>query len=97
MIRSFAPKDPEEVDYWNIDFSDRMPETDSIASLVAAFVEPTVGDGALTVDQTAFSGKVVSGRWQGGTPDTTYWITVRVTTTQGRTLDKSGEVFVTSL
>ena len=31
-IRQFAPKDPEEVDWFNIDFSDRMPTTDSIAN-----------------------------------------------------------------
>lgn len=92
-IRSFAPKDPQEVDFWNIDFTDMMPASDSIASIVTVFVADP--DDALLIDQFAFSGKVVSGRWQEGTSQLEYTITARVTTTQGRTLDKSGRVFIT--
>jgi hypothetical protein len=91
-MRAFAPKDPDEIDFWNIDFSDMMPASDSISALVTAFV--TGPDGALTIDQTAFLGKVVSGRWQGGTLEQPYTITARVTTVQGRTLDKSGTVTI---
>ena len=93
-LRAFAPKDPEEIDFWNIDFSDRMPAADSIATIVTVFVDP-IPDAALLIDQFAFSGKVVSGRWQAGTSQAEYTITARVTTTQGRALDKSGRVFVT--
>jgi hypothetical protein len=92
MLRTFDTKDPDEVDFWNIDFADMMPPTDSIATLGTVFV--TGSDTALVIDQTSFSGKVVSGRWQAGTLDVTYTITARVTTTQGRTLDKSGVVFI---
>lgn len=95
QIRSFAPKDPQEVDFWEIDFSDRMPASDSIASVVTVFVAPEFGDDAFVIDQFAFSGQSVSGRWQAGTGETQYRITARVTTVQGRTLDKSGDVFVT--
>ena len=92
-IRSFEPKDPDETDFWNIDFSDRIPPGDAIASIVAVFLAE--GDAGFVIDQTAFSGNVVSGRWQGGTRNTDYMITARVATTAGRTLDKSGSVYVT--
>lgn len=95
MIRSFAPKDPQEVDFWEIDFSDRMPASDSIASIVTVFIPEDFDDTTFLVDQFAFSGQSVSGRWQAGTIETTYRITARVLTVQGRTLDKSGDVFVT--
>ena len=93
MIDSFDDKDPEEIDFFNIDFADRMPASDAIASIETVFVDGD--DGALAIDQFSFAGKVVSGRWQAGTSNTDYRITARVTTTQGRTLDKSGDVFVT--
>ena len=69
-----------------------MPAADTIATLVTVLVDGP--DGALVVDQTTFLGKVVSGRWQGGTLEVTYTITARVTTAQGRTLDKSGSVTI---
>lgn len=92
-IRAFEPKDPQEEDSFEIDFTDRMPESDSIASIVTVFVAE--GDEALVIDRFAFAGKSVSGWWQAGTSQITYVITARVTTAQGRTLDKSGSVFVT--
>lgn len=92
MIRNFEPKDPQEVDFFNIDFSDRMPASDSIASIVTVFVADP--DEALLIDQFAFSGKVVSGRWQEGTSGLEYTITARVNTVEGRTLDKSGRVVI---
>jgi hypothetical protein len=95
-IRSFEPKDPEETDFWNIDFSDRMPTADTIASIVTVFIDAAASpDEALLIDEFAYSGKVVSGRWRAGTSGETYRITARVTTALGRTLDKSGEVFIT--
>lgn len=99
-IRSFAPKDPQEVDYWEIDFTDRMPTGDSIASIVTVFLatgDAINDDAAMVIDQFAFAGKSVSGRWANGTGDTTYRITARVVTVQGRTLDKSGDVLVIDL
>jgi hypothetical protein len=92
MIREFKPKDPDEVDFFNIDFTDRMPPDDTISTVVTVFLAS--GDTAMTIDQFAYSGKVVSGRWQGGTRGTSYTITARITTLQGRTLDKSGLVLV---
>ncbi len=92
MIRSFEPKDPQEVDFWEISFSDKMPATDSIASIVTVFA--TGPDSALEIDDFAFEGQSVSGRWQAGTSGETYVITARITTAQGRTLDKSGSVLV---
>lgn len=94
-MRSFAPKDPQEVDFWEIDFSDVMPSDDSVTSVLTSFVSGS--DAALTVDNIGFAGKSVSGRWQGGTLDVTYTITARVTTAQGRTLDKSGLVLIAEL
>jgi len=95
-VKSFAPKDPDEVDFWEIDFSDRMPTSDSIASIVTVFLDlAESGDAELVIDQFAFLGKSVSGRWATGTSQTKYRITARVTTVEGRTLDKSGDVFVT--
>jgi hypothetical protein len=90
MIQSFADKDPQEVDFFNIDFTDQIPSGDAIASIVSVFV--AVGDAALLLDQFAFSGLVVSGRWRGGTLGREYTITARVITSAGRTLDKSGRV-----
>lgn len=90
MIKPFSPKDPNEVDFFNLDFTNRLPVGDSVASLVTLFV--AVGDSSLVVDQAALSGNIVSGRWSGGTLGETYTITARVTTTQGRTLDLSGTV-----
>ena len=95
-VRRFAPKDPQEVDFFEIDFSDRMPTSDSITGIVTVFLDETVsGDTTLVIDEFAFAGKSVSGRWAAGTSQVDYRITARVTTAQGRTLDKSGDVFVT--
>lgn len=92
LIRWFEPKDPSEVDFWELDFSDRMPATDTITAVLTTFV--TGPDESLTVDQVGFAVRSVSGRWQGGTAEQPYLITARVTTAQGRTLDKSGYVQV---
>jgi len=92
MIESFDPKDPDETDFFNIDFMTRLPPGDSIASIVTVFVAE--GDSALLIDQFAFSGNVVSGRWRGGTLGMTYRITARVTTAQTRTVDRSGYVTI---
>lgn len=93
QIRAFDPKDPSEVDSFEIDLSDRIPATDSIATLVSVTVEDSL-DAALVIDRTAFLGKAVSGWWQGGTLDVTYTITARVITVQGREFDKSGTVTI---
>jgi hypothetical protein len=92
MIDSFDPKDPDEVDFFNIDFSARLPLGDAIASIVLVFVAE--GDSNLQIDQFAFSGNIVSGRWRFGTKRARYLITARVATTQGRTVDLSGYVTV---
>lgn len=94
MIEFFDDKDPDEVDFFNIDFVNEMPPDDTIESIVQVVVDG--GDGQLTIDQFAFLGKVVSGRWQSGTFEATYLITARVTTVNGRTLDKSGYVTIAS-
>lgn len=93
MIRSFATKDPQEIDFWEIDFTTEMPTSDSIVSVITAFV--TGPDTAFAIDNIGFAGKSVSGRWQGGTAESDYYVTARVTTAQGRTLDKTGHVLVT--
>lgn len=94
-IRSFAPKDPDEEDSFEIDFSDMLPPGDAIASIVTVFVDETESpDTALLIDRFAFAGTSVSGWWIGGTRGATYLITARITSTQGRTLDKSGYVLI---
>lgn len=92
QIDSFDDKDPEEEDFFNIDFSDRLPPSDSIASIVTVFL--AAGDASMLIDQFAFSGKVVSGRWRGGRLGTRYLVTARITSVQGRKQDKSGWVLV---
>ncbi len=93
-FRSFAPKDPDEVDYFEISFADRMPPSDTIASVLTVFLASESPDNALLIDEIAASAQSVSARWQGGTAGADYYITARVTTAQGRTLDKTGHVLV---
>ncbi len=97
LIRSFAPKDPEEEDSWEIDFSDRMPPSDSIATIVDVFLGTGDGindDAAMAIDRFAFSGQSVSGWFNFGTRGTTYRITARIASVEGRKLDKSGDILI---
>lgn len=91
--RTFLPKDPDEVDWINFDFSRSLDAVgDSIAEIDGIEVEE--GDEALLLDLFATEDGVVSARWQGGTGETGYTVRCRVTTEAGRTWDLSGYVFI---
>lgn len=93
VIRPFGPKDPDEVDWINFDFSARLLSvSDTIASIVGIVIE--AGDSVLTLDQFVEDAGVVSARWQAGTLGSTYTLRCRVATAGGRTWDLSGTVTI---
>jgi hypothetical protein len=82
MALRWATKDPDEKLDFSIDFSDRMSSTDSIAS-----VTWTVPAGLtnVSVSNTSFIATIVL---SGGTVDTQYQVSAKVTTTDGFILEQ---------
>lgn len=92
--KRFAPKDPDEVDWINFDFSLSLAQVgDSIDSIDAIELDEDP-DSAMTLDLFAHEDGVVSARWQGGTSGSHYVPRCRITTVAGRTWDLSGTVFI---
>jgi hypothetical protein len=92
--RTFAPKDPNEVDFINFDFSKTLALVgDTIDEIDSVELENS-SDAALTLDLFAHENGIVSARWRSGTEGVTYTSRVRVTTVGGRTWDLSGYVLI---
>lgn len=79
--RHFAEKHPAEVEFRAIDWTDALPEGDTIAS--SAWSATPVG---LVLTAPAIDGAITSTRIAGGTAGVAYSITNTVQTTQGLTL-----------
>lgn len=80
MIIGMAQKQPDEYLDYNVDFTDWMPDGDTIAS-AAATVSPA---GELDVDTVSIATPIVKFWAAGGVTGKTYKITVKITTAGGR-------------
>lgn len=84
------PKDPDEVIDYGIDFSDRLADGETIAS-----VSWTVPDGLTgTSEQTV--GNVVLKRLSAGTEGQTYSVTAEITTSSGQVMDQTAQLKIKS-
>jgi hypothetical protein len=84
-------KDPSAVLDFVVDWSEFLPESDSIQSVTAT---ATAG---ITIASSQFSGKKHVIWLSGGTDGTSYLVTSRVTSTEGRVDERTFEVAVRNL
>ncbi len=91
--RTFAVKDPDEVDFINFDFESVLADSGDTLLTYDVAVDDSP-DAALLLDRFAASGGVVCARWRAGTASKTYAPRCRITTIKGRTLDLTGSVFI---
>lgn len=84
MTLSWNYKDPNEVLDYDIDWSARLDTGDAIATSTW-----TVTAGALVIGSNSFSSKATKVWLSAGTADLTYYLTNRITTTGGRTMDQT--------
>lgn len=84
-------KQPYEVLDFDIDFTKRMPDGDSLVA-VQATVQGI--DESLTVERTTFDGPIAKVYLAGGTSSVTYKVTVMVVTADGRALEYEFNIFV---
>jgi hypothetical protein len=84
---SWDPKDPEEVLDFDLDWSARLVDGDTITS--STWIIATEPDSAL-INQSDASSATATKVWlAGGTLGATYLLTNRVVTAGGRTMDHS--------
>jgi hypothetical protein len=76
-------KDPDAVLDWIFDWNDWLGETENISS--ATFIV----DPGITVTTNSYTQKTATVWLQGGTEGQVYRVTCRVTTSEGRTDDRS--------
>ena len=86
----FDPKDPNDVDDFVWDWSNRLGTGETISS--AVFVVPT----GITKDSQANTTTTATARLSGGKVGGKYSITCRITSNLGRILDHSEEIAVKS-
>lgn len=81
----FDPKDPDEVDDFAIDWTERLNgETISTSTWTAT--------GGVTVDSDTFTDTVATARLSGGTLNAHAVVTNRIVTDASRTLDQSANL-----
>ena len=83
-------KQPAESRLYDFDFSGKMRTGETIATVVSVVATPS----GLTVGATSFSGQVAQVRLSGGTADTDYKLTCKVTTSASNTLEIDGRLKV---
>lgn len=76
-------KDPDSVLDWAWDFDDWLEDTDSLAS------KTVTAELGITVDSSSIIGDQVVVWLSGGTAGTSYDVTVRAVTSDGRTVDRT--------
>ena len=86
-IVTVTPKDPDDVDTFGFDWSDRLATGETITT--STWILP---DG-LTEDDSSNTTTVTSVKLSGGTAETMYTITNRITTTDTHTWDRSMKFF----
>lgn len=94
MFVDWPTKDPDEVLDYGLDWSDDMAaDADDIASSVWTISK---GDSALIIDSTSFSvaGHITTAWLSGGTVGNTYQLTNTITTSGGRTYERTAEITV---
>ena len=85
MAHKWPYKDPDEVLDYTHDWTPRMTEGDAFAGLPTC----TVVTGDVVVDTVTASGFLQTVWLSGGTADTAVKLTLRVTTTGGRTFEET--------
>ena len=83
-------KQPAENRLFDFDFAGKMRTGETISTVVSVVAAPS----GLTVGATAFSGQVAQVRLSGGTDQTEYILTCKVTTSAGNTLELDGLLWV---
>lgn len=81
-------KDPADVSDWMVNF--KLPKGDQIATVVSAVVSPDT----IEIDATMIVGNGVLVWLSGGVDKTTYDVEITITTTGGRTFQRTGQVTV---
>ena len=81
---ALPPKDPDEVTDWGWDFAPWLPSGDTIATHSII-----VTSGNVAVNSSSHTTTTVTAWLSGGTVDTDAEVTARVTTAQGRTVDRT--------
>jgi len=89
-------KQPSESRLYTMDFRQLMTAAEAITAISSAVVTPTTLS-PMNILSSAFSGKKVQIRLNGGLDGTTYVLTVIVTTDAGNTLEGDGSVKVENL
>ncbi len=90
-MHSWPPKDPNEVLDYQMDWSDRLEDGETI--LTSTFV---VASGDIAKDSQEFSGALTTVWFSGGTEGVKNVITNRVVTSDGRTYDESAIIRIRS-
>lgn len=89
-MKYWEDKDPDEVIDRGIDWTPRLPEGDSISS--STWISPV----GITVDSETSNAFITVIWLSGGILGETYKFTNRITTTQGRTMDTSVKLRISS-
>lgn len=84
-------KDPSDVSDWMVNF--KLPKGDQIATVVSAVVSPDT----IEIDATMIVGNGVLVWLSGGAAGVVYDVEVTITTTGGRTFQRTGQVSVENL
>lgn len=88
---TWPPKDPNEVLDYDIDWTDRLEDGETISS--STF---TVSSGDVEIDSDTDAAGVTTVWLSGGTDNTTCVILNRITTSEGRTYDQSVKLRIRS-
>lgn len=92
-MKSMQPKDPDAVLDYTFDWGPYLASnSDAIASHDVAIDDPP--DNSLVIEDFLRDGAVVTVWLSGGTLDQTYIVRCRVTTTGGRTDDRSFSLYI---
>lgn len=91
MIKVWPDKDPDEVLDYSVEWAERLPIEDDITTS-DWFLDTT--DGNLVIDSVQRMGTLCTVWLSGGTLGYTYFITNRVSTADGRTMDQTVRLFI---
>ena len=75
---------------FNMSFLDKLADNDAIFSVTSITIELFSGTGLATSENVAILTGKVSARYVGGVDGSKYLVTIKITTTNGDTLEKSG-------
>lgn len=84
---SWPPKDPNDVLDYSLDWHLRLVEGDAISA--SLWFTDSASSPGLEMDSDSFDGNSATVWLSGGLAGTTYIVTNRVTTTDGRVMDQS--------